>query len=461
MTIMDMPPFSLPLSLPLLAHGAPLPADCREAAAVLNRGCACRSVDHEALRHALEGGNAGPGSAGRVSHADLLATRPHLFSDTMVFVGEAHLQRMADLVAAVERVVALPTYRARVLAWAPDSARHTPAAASVFFGYDFHLGTAGPQLIEINTNAGGGLLAAYLLKAQRACCVPVAQMMPAPDEIDSVEAAFLAMFREEWRLARGTAPLTCIAIVDEAPQAQYLAPEFELFRELFEAAGIAALVADPSEFSFDGERLSCRGQRVDLVYNRLTDFALDEAASRALRQAYLADVVVLTPHPQAHALYADKRNLVALTDADWLSSIGVDAATRALLLDTIPRTLEVLPESAETFWTTRKQWFFKPAAGFGGKAAYRGEKLTKRVFETIARGGYIAQALVPPSERRLLVDGVEQDLKLDLRNYVYRGAVQFVSARLYQGQTTNFRTPGGGFASVFSVPCQDEENVRS
>ena len=50
------------------------------------------------------------------------------------------------------------------------------------------------------------------------------------------------------------------------------------------------------------------------------------------------------------------------------------------------------------------------------------------------------------------VDGVEQDFKVDLRNYVYRGAVQLVSARLYRGQTTNFRTPGGGFAAVFPVP---------
>ena len=79
--------------------------------------------------------------------------------------------------------------------------------------------------------------------------------------------------------------------------------------------------------------------------------------------------------------------------------------------------------------------------------------MTKRVFEEIALGGYVAQALVPPSERRLLIDGEERDLKLDLRNFVYRGEVQMASARLYQGQTTNFRTPGGGFAAVFSVPC--------
>jgi hypothetical protein len=168
---------------------------------------------------------------------------------------------------------------------------------------------------------------------------------------------------------------------------------------------------------------------------------------------------VITPHPQAHALYADKRNLVALTDAAWLAEIGLSSAEQALLLSAIPRTVEVLANQADAFWASRKQWFFKPATGYGSKAAYRGDKLTKRVFEDISRGGYVAQALVPPSQRRLRVDGIEQDLKLDLRNYVYRGSVQLVSARLYQGQTTNFRTPGGGFASVFSVPGQGKKTA--
>jgi len=39
-------------------------------------------------------------------------------------------------------------------------------------------------------------------------------------------------------------------------------------------------------------------------------------------------------------------------------------------------------------------------------------------------------------------------MKLDIRNYTYDGKVQLVAARLYQGQTTNFRTAGGGFAPV-------------
>jgi hypothetical protein len=48
----------------------------------------------------------------------------------------------------------------------------------------------------------------------------------------------------------------------------------------------------------------------------------------------------------------------------------------------------------------------------------------------------------------MCVNDAEVSLKYDVRCYVYDGQVQLVAARLYQGQTTNFRTPGGGFALV-------------
>lgn len=430
-----------------------LPDDCRAAAEALNRGCACLSVDHRSLQQALETG------AGSLSRSEPLAPRPHLFSDSMVFVSQAHLARMARTIAVVERIVAQPAYRQRVLAHAPPLAHHSPGAAGVFLGYDFHLGPDGPQLIEINSNAGGALLNARLLRAQQACCASVAKMMPAPA---ALEEDFVAMFREEWRLARGgvsARPLARIAIVDERPAEQYLAAEFELFRRLFEAHGFAATVAEPGELAFDGDCLRCRGEVVDLLYNRLTDFALEQPQHAVLRDAYLADAVVLTPHPQVHALFADKRNLVALRDDDWLQAIGVGGEDRQLLSESIPRTEEVHPENADFYWRSRRQWFFKPTAGYGSRAAYRGDKLTRRVFAEVARGAYVAQAVVAPSQRRLLVDGVEQDFKIDLRNYVYRGTVQLVAARLYRGQTTNFRTPGGGFAAVFPVPCRGPEGA--
>ena len=116
----------------------------------------------------------------------------------------------------------------------------------------------------------------------------------------------------------------------------------------------------------------------------------------------------------------------------------------------------VTAAQAADFWARRRSLFFKPASGFGSRGAYRGDKLTRRVFDEIIAGDYIAQALVPPSERRLSVGGEAVALKMDLRNYVYRGEVQLVTARLYRGQTTNFRTPGGGFAPVLAVPCGHE-----
>ena len=159
--------------------------------------------------------------------------------------------------------------------------------------------------------------------------------------------------------------------------------------------------------------------------------------------------MVLTPHPRAHALYADKRNLMQLSDEAALLEMGVPDATRQILLKGIPRTVMVQPEDGERFWAERKRWFFKPPAGFGSRAAYRGDKLTKRVFEEILHGGYIAQEIVPPSEHKVVVETQEQLMKADIRAYVYQAHVQLLAARLYQGQTTNFRTPGGGFAPVF------------
>jgi hypothetical protein len=442
---------------------ANLPPDCRQAAAVLNRGCACLSLDHQRLAAALaEDGGAEVGA--------MLADRPHLFADSLLFVADRHLEQMAALVSAVETVVATPAYVERILRHSPGVARFEPRAKGVFLGFDFHEGADGPRLIEINTNAGGGLLAATLIDAQPECCVGTrgtggatlkalagARAYRSADVVD----AYVHMFRAEWRLERGDRPLRRIAIVDERPESQYLAPEFELFRRLFLRHGIDAVIADPDTLSLRGGVLHSGALPIDLVYNRLTDFALEQPAHALLRSAYLERAVVLTPHPRAHALFADKRNLIALRDDDWLREIGIDAATRGTLGESIPETLEVTPENAPRFWADRRRWFFKPFAGYGSRAAYRGEKLTTRVFETIARGGYVAQALVPPSERRAASARGGGDLKVDVRNFAYGGRVQLVAARLYQGQTTNFRTPGGGFASVFAVRCGDGEPVAA
>jgi hypothetical protein len=395
----------------------------------------------------------------------IVEDRPHLFAESAVFVTDTCIQRQRDIIDAVESVIALPAYQERILAYAPDAAKFIPQAHSVFFGYDFHLSPQGPQLIEINTNAGGALLNAIVARAQTVCCDLATEELPTPKTDATVmsnpEQAFIEMFLEEWQAERGQQPLRSIAIVDENPQSQYMLPEFLLFKKLFEQYNFIAVICDPSELVYHDQALWHGNQRIDLVYNRLTDFGLEATAHKSLLEAYLSKSVVVTPHPRAHALYADKRNLTLLTNETALIDIGVDEKTRAILVNGIAHTTAVDPDDADTLWAARKHLFFKPAKGYGSKAAYRGDKLTRRVFGEILQGDYVAQTLVQPSERQLEIENKIVDFKLDLRHYVYKGQTQLISARLYQGQTTNFRTPGGGFAQVVVVPCQDNSSIDS
>jgi hypothetical protein len=413
-------------------------------ARALNRGCDCRSLDPERLRQQLEAEPALLGLA-----AEIQRSRPHLFSATAVFMAPETLQAMADILAAIETVVALPAYQAEVLARAPAIAKLDPGPKGVFMGFDFHVGDDGPQLIEINTNAGGAMLNRALAHAQQACCAQIVPHLRPTAELDALGQRWQESFFQEWALQGRDGRPQRIAIVDEAPEQQYLHPEFLLFQHLFRSAGIDAVICAPGELAFDDGVLTQKGQPVDLVYNRLTDFYLQSPVTAALRAAYEAGAVVLTPHPRAHALYADKRNLALLSDPARLAALGVPQDTIDRLVAGIPRTVEVTPEQAETLWAARRGLFFKPASGFGSRAAYRGDKLTQRVWQSILGGGYVAQSIALPSERRVRVDGAGNDFKLDIRAYAYAGRIQLVAARLYIGQTTNFRTPGGGFAPVF------------
>ena len=413
----------------------------------LNQGCFCRTLNQDRLRENLESDASLAGLAQRI-----VQTRPHLFSSTVVFVSPAMAATIAAAVAAIERVIALPQYQAAALARAPAIARHAFGPAGAFMGYDFHLGAQGPRLIEINTNAGGALLTAALARAQRSCCEAMHWAFTPNAELQTREQTFLDMFVAEWRLQRGDAPMGSLAIVDDEPAAQYLAPEFELLQQLFRRQGLVASIADAKELEWREGKLWRQGAAVDMVYNRLTDFYLAEPGHSALRVAYEAGSVVLTPHPRAHALHADKRNLIALSDDTLLATWGVAEADRELLKAAVPQTRLVTAERAAELWAGRRRLFFKPVAGHGGKAAYRGDKLTRRVWGEIQAGDFVAQALVPPGERLTEVDGVQADLKFDVRAYTYDGKVLLLAARMYSGQTTNFRTPGGGFAPVVVVP---------
>jgi hypothetical protein len=76
----------------------------------------------------------------KLDFAALSASHASLFSLAELHISPAVLQAMAELIIAIESVVALPAYQQRVLLAAPPDRPQKPLAArSVFFGYDFHL----------------------------------------------------------------------------------------------------------------------------------------------------------------------------------------------------------------------------------------------------------------------------------------------------------------------------------
>jgi hypothetical protein len=408
----------------------------------LNQECFCITLDRDALCQALEQEVGDPEFC-----ATLIKSRPHLLSNAPVFLSESDTEGMVRIVNAIEAASRLPAYREAVLSWAPEIAKHDFGPRGVFMGYDFHIAADGPKLIEINTNAGGAFLNALLAKAQLACCSEIEVAMSKSEAAD-FEAAVLRMFQREWVLQRGSGAPRRIVIVDDRPEEQYLYPEFVLAKRLFLKHGIEAMIADAGMLRYECAQLLVGSESIDLVYNRLVDFALERPQHTALRSAYENNAVVVTPNPRVHALYADKRNLSLLSDQAALRAWGL-AAELISDLGGVPRTVLVTSDNAQRLWEARKRLFFKPEGGHGSKAVYRGDKVTKGVWAEIIRGGYVAQEFAAPSERIIKLDGLPQTRKTDVRLYVYDGQVLLIAARLYQGQTTNFRTPGGGFAPVF------------
>lgn len=373
-------------------------------------------------------------SEGSLIFREIVLNRPNLFSASVVNIKQSDYDKISKVIKTIEKV----------LNHIKESKQNE--SAGVFMGFDFHLTKDGPRLIEINTNAGGALLNLELARSH----ININSLEPA--SIDKIAEEFFRMFLNEWKLQRGIQPLRNVAIIDHKPEEQFLYPEFLLFKELMESHKTNCFICDLKDLEYKENGIYIGREKLDLIYNRLTDFYLNSPASTPILKAYEQNLIVLTPSPYHFDLYANKTNLELLTDKTKLISLGISDDDIETLLTFIPKTVIVTKHNQSQLWEQRKNYFFKPFIGYGSKAAYRGDKITSRVWDEIIKNDYVAQELALPSKKIIFHEGSEIEVKIDLRAYVYEGRIQLMAARLYSGQTTNFRTPGGGFAPVFVIP---------
>ena len=404
----------------------------------MNRHCACYPISRSSVEAAIIEQQAHP------EMNAMLASRENYFASTSVFVSDEVVADMKAQIAAIEYAIESPVFKSHIAGRAGEV--KVVKTKGAFMGYDFHITEDGPRLIEINSNAGGAFIVAAI---RQAAGLPGAQ----------VETDIRAMFVREWQLSGRSGEPKHIAIIDDDPNEQFHYPDMCLAAAMFWRFGWQTDIVDPSEVEYDNGQLRARGKIIDLVYNRLTDFDLSAPDHQALKQAWAEKAVVVTPEPCHHALHADKRNLITLTDPNFIAQINVSAQNK-LQLEKIPKTVAVGPDNVDQLWQDRRNYFFKPFAGFGSRAVYRGAKLTKSKWQEISAGGYVAQALVAPPQRLVTHETISAPQKFDVRVYTYDGKPFLMAARIYQGQVTNLRTPGGGLAPVIEMKAANISNIE-
>lgn len=350
----------------------------------------------------------------------------------------ADLRQMLALVRLLYRFSQAENYQCEVFPQLPEICRYNPGHAALMMGYDFHLTDDGPRLIEVNTNAGGGYIA-WLSEARAQGHDPI-------DLTQRIQKRLFATFLREFSdYSAGQGRLQRVVLVDEEPPEQPLYPEMVACRDWLRGLGLQADIAAPEQLCADSDGVFLEGEKIDLVYNRHCDFFLDEPPLSGLRAAYLSGNVCLSPNPFAYGLLADKRRMVLWSDQQQLMALGVAAGERELLTTLVPKSRLLADCDTETVWAGRKDQIFKPVTRFGSRGVLMGKSISRKRFAELDPLTTLVQQVVTPSVE---TDEQGQEFKVDMRLFVYRDHLLGIGARLYQGQVTNLRTEGGGFAPV-------------
>lgn len=351
----------------------------------------------------------------------------HLVSPYALKVPNQVFKKAETAIRAFYRLSRQPSYQAMLKA---DEKFAFPIKNdSVLMAYDFHTSATGEaHLVEINTNASG-----YLFSMLTNCIYT-----SEPPAKSNWAHELKRSFEQE-----GATPGCKIAIVDDQIPEQKMYSEFLMYHDLFVSWGWKPTICEASEITADHD--------FDFIYNRSTDFYLEQPEHQGLRDTWRSQTAVVSPQPREYFLLADKERLIDFTTGDWLKKAGASEADEAAIQSVLIPTYDKkdFPGGASELWSKRRSLFFKPKHAYGGKSVYRGESVSKKVFDRLMNEDILVQKFVPASPVPDVVPGDPlENWKFDVRFYVYRDQIQQVVARLYQGQVTNFASPLGGFTRI-------------
>ena len=263
-------------------------------------------------------------------------------------------------------------------------------------------------------------------------------------------SAMLHAFRQ-W--GRGTRPV--IAIVDW--EGLPTAPEFEMFKAFFEAAGVKTVICDPRSLELRRGRLYAQGKAVNLVYRRVLTSELlargDE--TRALRDAYVAGAVCVVNSFRAKLLHK-KMSLAMLSDDRYRRLYT--PAQRAAIRSHIPWTRRVVPELGDEIARRRETLVLKPNDEYGGKGVVLGWTVDQAeweaAIEVAATQSYVVQEAVeiPRVPFPVVLDGLRYlDLAVDLDPYLFDGRVRGFMTRVSAAALLNVTAGAGSVVPTFVV----------
>ncbi|HAG90913.1 MAG TPA: hypothetical protein DCL41_03535 [Bdellovibrionales bacterium] len=295
---------------------------------------------------------------------------------------------------------------------------------SVLMSYDFHTHSDGrAKLIEVNTNASGFLIS---------CFAEAAHQSKSYFDLEAIQSLKSSFLLEHSKGSQSSETLQ-IAIVDDQIESQKMKFEFYLYKELFEHWGWKSEICEASDLKLENKKvMTPGGLAVNFIYNRTTDFFLTETSHQVLQSAWKEGFAVVSPQPVEYERLADKNRLI-----EFQNTSNLPKPIEQVLLKTYDIAHFTDPDE---LWAERKNYFFKPKNSFGGKSAYRGQSLSRKVFQRMLEDDALVQEYFPPEKLK--------DWKFDIRCYAYKDQLQHIAARLYQGQLTNFSTPFGGFGPV-------------